>query len=422
MVAERLQKYDVQKILVNHKTISHPVLKPIQMNDFQGLNPEQAAVLAVLINPQLRAERDKRGVASAQVILAGILPNPVFSTSYDFPFSSPTPGNIPQYSYGLIWNFAAAMAIRNQVAEAHLNLISVELNIAWMEWQVAEKAKQQVYHLALLDRVIADVKNAEEELHLRWKTLEKGVELGNQTIIQLSAAKSTLDTIRLSLFDLEQKREMERLMLNETLGIPPDQYLPISKKIEIPNLQSLPQLTDLFNGISERRFDLLAFKQGYKSQEAKLRVAIANQIPAINLGGTVSRDNSDVKMSGFSLSMELPFFNRNQGTIRIESATRKQLFDEYIFRLFKARSEIAQILTSMNALRQELALTAGSMKDLSELNQIYYAALVDGNADALTYYDSISKSIEKKINLLNIEQLYLDQYIALEISSGMFLQ
>ena len=39
----------------------------------QGIGPEEAAVMAVLMSPALKAIRDKRGTATAQLIQAGVL-------------------------------------------------------------------------------------------------------------------------------------------------------------------------------------------------------------------------------------------------------------------------------------------------------------------------------------------------------------
>ncbi|MDP9096717.1 MAG: transporter, partial [Pseudomonadota bacterium] len=47
------------------------------------LSPAEIAILAVQNSPDLRALRAKRGVSQAQVIQAGLLPDPVLSGSYN---------------------------------------------------------------------------------------------------------------------------------------------------------------------------------------------------------------------------------------------------------------------------------------------------------------------------------------------------
>jgi outer membrane protein, heavy metal efflux system len=67
--------------------IKHPTLHPVRLDPGNGITPTQAAIIAVLANPKLRAERNRRGLAEAQLIQAGILPNPSISYSID-----PSPG------------------------------------------------------------------------------------------------------------------------------------------------------------------------------------------------------------------------------------------------------------------------------------------------------------------------------------------
>src|SRR5438034_8975217 len=50
----------------------------------RGIGPDDAATIALYSNPALRAIRDRRGLAAAQLIQAGILPNPVVSYARDY--------------------------------------------------------------------------------------------------------------------------------------------------------------------------------------------------------------------------------------------------------------------------------------------------------------------------------------------------
>ena len=61
---------------VQAKSLHHPILPAIDFDERDGLSPEEAAVLAVLANPGLRAIRDQRAIAQGQVLQAGLLPNP----------------------------------------------------------------------------------------------------------------------------------------------------------------------------------------------------------------------------------------------------------------------------------------------------------------------------------------------------------
>ena len=59
-----------------------------------------------------------------------------------------------------------------------------------------------------------------------------------------------------------------------------------------------------------------------------MRAAVLAQFPRVNIGFSQLRDTTNVVTSGFGVTIDLPVFDRNQGHIAIERATRKQLFDE----------------------------------------------------------------------------------------------
>src|SRR6516225_5108311 len=41
--------------------LHHPLLAPVRLNLGGGIGPDQAAILAVILSPKLRADRDRRG-------------------------------------------------------------------------------------------------------------------------------------------------------------------------------------------------------------------------------------------------------------------------------------------------------------------------------------------------------------------------
>src|ERR1700687_2090637 len=63
----------------------HPSIPTIKLDFSKPLTAEELRVIAVLVNPTLKALRAKEGVARAQVFDAGLLPNPQFNGSYDQP-------------------------------------------------------------------------------------------------------------------------------------------------------------------------------------------------------------------------------------------------------------------------------------------------------------------------------------------------
>ncbi len=174
-------------------------------------------------------------------------------------------------------------------------------------------------------------------------------------------------------------------------------------------------------GIQERRLDLLALKMGYQSQEERLREAIIAQIPKITIGFLHASDTTHVITTGFNVAIDLPIFDRNQGNVAIARATRQQLFDEYVSRLFTARADLARLLTDMASISAQIKSVEASIATQKNLVQVYQHALLEGNADVVTYYNARDQLISQTIDLLTLKRNLADQTVALEIAAGTYL-
>jgi len=130
-VAERLAPPSMDAIRIQAKEIQHPILKPIEFDIREGLSPDNAAILAVIANPKLRTIRDQRKLAAAQLLQAGILPNPQFSYSLGIPTGGMTQGTVSAYNYGLNWEITALISRGAKIAAASADAVSVDLDVAW---------------------------------------------------------------------------------------------------------------------------------------------------------------------------------------------------------------------------------------------------------------------------------------------------
>lgn len=420
-VAREITPPSIAELQVEVPQIKQPGLQPVSINFKNGLTPDEAATIAVLINPKLRAERDKRRVSAAQLYQAGILPNPQFSGSMDFPVAGATQGTITALGLGLSYDTYSLITRGAEIAAAKANASSVDLQVAWQEWQVAEGAKLHAYRLFLLQQQFAVAKEEEHGLRENLAAVQQAVRLGDMTIIDLSAAHASFEKVRLSVIAIEQNLEQERLALNLALGFSPDQAVQLQPNIGMPDSALIPPLAQLTDGLENSRLDLLALKMGYQSQDERLRSAVLGQFPKISIGFAEARDNTNVISSGLTLGISLPIFDRNQGKIAIELATRQQLFDEYMARLFEARSTLARSYANIEWIQRQIDATRQYLPTLKDLVQTYYQALLEGNADVLTYYNARDQLIAERIALLKLQMQLVDQWIALEIATGKYL-
>jgi cobalt-zinc-cadmium efflux system outer membrane protein len=401
--------------------LRHPMLEPVVIGDGEGLSPDAAAVLAVLINPNLRSMRDQRGLADAQLLQAGLLPNPQLTASFDKPVFGSVAGTVNAYGLGLSWDVQQLLTRTTRQRAASLHRQAVDLAVAWQEWQVAEAAKTAAYQLANLEEQSALVDEMDDRLRENLDLVRRALQARLVTELDLAAAETAANQAHANSLALQGQSALQRLELNRLIGLPADS--PIKLKPGFSQAARFEEISPgtLLENLADRRLDLVALRRGYASQEANVRAAILAQFPRLSLGLNRARDSGNVGTVGGVATLDLPLFDRNQGGIALERATRRQLFDEYTARLFEARAEIARLLTETTKLRQEIETARAALPGLERLVSTYRRAINTGQADVLSYYTAWNSLTQKRIDVLVFQQRLAQTRIALELASGRIL-
>lgn len=414
-LADALTPPAAEVLRVQAAKICHPLLQPVTIDWSAGLTPDQAAVVAVLANPSLRAQRDRRGLAAAQVIQAGILPNPTLPISNDFPFAGPD--HLIAYSFEIAWQFSSLITREAKLCAARQAAASVDLDVAWQEWLVAQSAKSAAYRQLSLKEQLELAQEADRLLREDLATIQKAVRLQLKTEIDLSAAQTASQEAHSTVLTVQRDLAKQQLMLKRLLGLPDSAVVPL-RNADLPARLDPPSPGQLQAGVEDRRLDLLALRRGYDSQEASVRAAVLGRFPKVEAGFHTARDTTGTYTNGYTITPELPIFDRNQGNIAIERATRQKLFDEFVSRVFEARSDIATAVAEIRSLNRQISSAEAALPPLSRLVEDYAQALAAGNADVISYYLAYNELEKRRIELLRFKLDLTDAWISLENAAG----
>jgi outer membrane protein TolC len=384
-----------------------------------GFTPDEIALMTVITSPQLRALRDQRGVAQAQVVQAGLLPNPQLGYSLDQQRGNTDPSLINGESLGLSWDVTSLLGYRDRVAAAKSTASALDLDIAWQEWQAAQAARLAAYRVISLEARLPLARETEAGLADALALARKAHELGHLTTADLAASTEAWSAAQDARFALEQDLTAQKLSLTLALGLPADASLKLKPG---PDFTGLPAGADtpaaLLDGLEQRRLDLVALTLGYDSAEASLRAAVKTQFPRIGLSFAKAHDTSDVKTHSYGVTVDLPLFDRNQGQIAAGTATRQQLFDEYVARVAEARAEVVQILANLAVARTQLQTLEAELPELEQLATALDHAMATRNADAQAVRDARGALLARRTEQAKMHQDILELGVALEIATG----
>jgi cobalt-zinc-cadmium efflux system outer membrane protein len=395
-------------------------LERLELHPELGLTPDEAALIAVVIHPSLRAQRDTHGLAQAALLQAGILPNPQLTGSYDWNTGGTFPGAVNAYGIGLNYDITALISHAAKEKSAWFAAKSVDLNIAWQEWQTALAAKSAVYDVLSLQGQEKLAGEVDDRLADNLKLVEKAADLGIKTAVDVAAAESASRDAHATVLQTNRDLQLAKLALNRAMGVPPQTVIQLRRDLKLPAAFTPPDTMAVSQKIQWQRLDLLGLRQGYQAQEQTLVAACLDQFPRINLGFSRNRDNTNVRSLGLGVAIDIPIFDRNQGTIATEKANRQKLFDEYTFRVFDARADIAQAVANIAALDHQIEDANAALPSLQKLVELYKEAVDHGNTDVLSYYLAWNNLTQKNLDVLKMQQQLADNRIALEAASGQY--
>jgi cobalt-zinc-cadmium efflux system outer membrane protein len=205
--------------------------------------------------------------------------------------------------------------------------------------------------------------------------------------------------------------------LDPTIFVIPDS-IPVSSNAPLPILQTS------FDSAMTRRPDRSISEMQLKYNESSLRLERASAVPNLMVGATYDRfGNAYTSYTGLNVTMDLPFFNRNQGNIKkaevmIESSKADLSYNELQIKqeVVSAYKKVADI----NDLRSKVPGSYNtSLQNISkEAAKSYNRQLIS----LLDYLDKIRTYKNAQLNLIDMEKNYFQsrQYFNYVTNSKFF--
>jgi outer membrane protein TolC len=380
-----------------------------------ALSMSDVARLTVLNSPDLRATRAQHGVGQAQLLQAGLPPNPQV-TGAILPLAA-GPGNTIAWNAGINYDIKSLITLSTRRRGARDAARQVDAQIVWQEWQAVGQARLLAVDLIEGERSLRLLQQTQSLLASRQSRSEAALAAGNATLATVAPDIAALHAARNQSRDAERQLLTKRHQLNALLGLLPDVPVPLAATPDLPPIDAGVVERQL-SGLANRRPDLIALQLGYRAEDAKVRAAILGQFPNLTFGVTGGSDNANVRNVGPQIGLELPIFDHNQGNIAIERATRQQLHDEYAARLAAARGQVRAMLSEIALLTGQIAAVRAELPGLQYAAARAQAAFGAGAIDDRSYVDLVSARYAKEQDLVTIEQSLLEQQVALATLTG----
>jgi len=385
----------------------------------QPLDMTAVATVAVLNNPDLRAARAKARIAQAQAFAAGILPNPELTANFDPPIGGGS--LVAGYGLGIAYDIQALIVQPANIAAANAARDQARLDLLWQEWQTVAQARN-----LYVQRINASEKRElYAALETRYATQAersgRALQMGDVTFDTAGIDLAALLDVRSQLSTAERGTSQADYSLRTLLGVAPQVEVPLQPLMP-PPIPDRAAIDAALARVAQLRPDLRALQFGYQSQEQNLRKAVLAQFPSLSLGIGAANDTTNVHTISLGATLNLPLFNRNQGEIAIQGATREQLRAEYQARLDQATGDAWRIWTEMQQLNSAIADIEARLPDLQVAAENAERAYLNGDLPALTYVTLQSAVLNRQSELSDLKQSLWSDAIALSSVIGTQIQ
>ena len=406
------------------------------LNDTISLNRRQAETIFLEKNLLLVSEALNIPIAEAQAAQAKLWPNPTLEVSEVNLWANAKSEQLPP-----LWgNFGRTSEIVVSVEQLILTAGKRKKMVA-MEKVATEMAQQ--YFEDFLRNIKIEFRNNLTELQyvqLQEAVYKKQVgsmqkllnaysnQAGEGNISKgeyLRLKASQLEFLK-ELADLQKDNNRLQKELKTLMSLPAASYIKISTDGFVPDITriSTMSLADMTAMALENRPDVKAVKLEDLYNKNKYRYERALRTPDVTLNASYDRGGNIMNdFVGFGFSLDIPFFNRNQGNIKAAKIATQQsavLVDE---KLQRTQAEIMQSYSDLNTVAELYrSIDADYENDLDNLLESHLRNFAQRNTGILEYLDYVEAYLENKKIILNSKKDLNEQFEELQFVIGQELK
>lgn len=340
---------------------------------------------ALANNTELVAFRLEIERAKSKLKQAGLRPNP----SIDFEQSLTNSSNERSSSIGLSLPIELGGKRQRRIDLAQLEIAIAEATVADRERKLANEVLV-VYAEVLASQRELNIMQQLNNLDVKTtEIVEVRVKEGETAPLDMSLLKVEVERLKSRRILVEGQYQASLLKLKSFVGIPLEQPLEVQEELINPIFtQKNYSLSQVIELALQSRPDLRTAKLIEQSAQAGLQLSKSQVIPDLTLSTKYSRersafDNTPVgiikdkdNVFTFGVSINLPIFNRNQGsiedaTISINQAQKRREFLEQLIRAEVSAAYTRYQSSQLAITRFEQGVIAQSTDNLRIFREVY---------------------------------------------------
>lgn len=382
----------------------------------------KAIELGILNNPTLKIARAKLGISDAQILQAGLIPNP--SIISDNGFAEDT----------------FRVGIEQTIELGNKRSKRVKLARIQKEVVVQELVATTLDVRANVRTSYIQVYNSQQKLLTAQEILETTSKLANIAKLREEAGDiAKLDVLQAEIKMISAKNDIQnaKLELNKAFNslsanigqnlnrdivlAPPDLLKEFNSALEMPAEENEEVLNTLIEKAYSTRPEILAIQKNIEAQNQRLKVARANIVPDLTVSaGADIVTGEEKRTSAFVIgSIDVPVFNHQQGVIKEIKAQKEVYEKELDAQKIIVAQEVKNAYSGIVANAQSLKIYENELiphsKDVVEKSELSFK---EGKSNILVPLNSQDAYIKTKFGYIQTLNEYEKSVSDLERAIG----
>jgi cobalt-zinc-cadmium efflux system outer membrane protein len=328
-----------------HPTMAAEVKKLLS----QPLTEASAVQITLLNNPSLQAKYSELGVAQADLVQAGLFPNPNLGGLFTFP----TNGGSADLTFTLAFNFLNILTLPLRKAVAESEFEETRLQMVKFTIDLASQARMTYYEAIAAQQMKELSDQMLTAANAQYETTKAMREAGNTSELDVTLSRALYEQAQIDNSGAETEAYQAKSNLALVLGVKVEKpTIIIKQKLPAPRLEKVKN--DEMEGVLAKSIDTALLKQRLETLGRKYQVTnIKALIPELRIGGEVERDEGDWDL-GPSIEFAIPIFDQGQAAIAKAQFEIRGTQEQYAQTVLQVQTALSILHNRLSILKQQL--------------------------------------------------------------------
>ncbi|MBN8597210.1 MAG: TolC family protein [Planctomycetes bacterium] len=390
------------------------------LTSWDGRSPlkvEQALAMALRNNREIRAEVEQIAASRADLVQAGLLPNPVLGLTLRFPFDPVSGGSF--VGAQIVQSFTALWLRDGKIKAADARLNQTVLDISDKALRLVAEVKSTHTRIDFGQRMVALTDENLATIQKSIDSLDARIRGGEGTPLDVNRARQQLAKAQAERAIVVRDLAKERRRMLELIGFAAESAeWTVEASTGVSDIAAIDEAAVIALAGSQR-LDVAAARSIVEAQRADLSIEEKSRLKDFGLGADFERETDGSKSIGPVIEVGIPIFDTNAAQIAKAGSLARVALGNYeaVSQRAVREARVAWIeLDSASRLAEQYRSTVLA---ISERNlTLAESALKSGQADVTVLLDSQREVIDARRTLNDLERDALLARIALEQAAG----